>query len=320
MAEEATSICSICNKTADEGKKLLQCARCKDRLYCGMFSRPPIARPNPIAGKDCQSADWSTHKSVCKRQNYLLKVHLCPDDISDPQVFRTLSCPADATFEDLHEALQIAFGWASTHTYDFKVKDPVAEAANAAEHANLTKEQSMLKLIETITTTGAPPGGVPNLLRIVEDDLRGPGGVLGGKGIDFMHNGQRQHVRTPEKKSSTVKLRDVLDKPEYMDKPLEYEYDFGDCWEHAISLEGRGEGTAFFRCLDGEGHYVAEDVGSWRGWNKLKMAYRAQRPSGEQREQMRWFEQMASNRDMQGLGNGRDRIWAKGSINRRLAC
>lgn len=160
---------------------------------------------------------------------------------------------------------------------------------------------------------------MPYLLRIVEDDPRGPGGFLSGKGIDFMHNGQRQHARTPEKNSSRVKLRDVLEKPAYKDKPFEYEYDFGDCWEHAIALEGRSEGTDFFMCVDGEGHYVAEDVGSWRGWNRLKEAYRAQRPNQAQREKMRWFEQQASNRDARGLKNGRERVWAKGMINRRLA-
>ena len=160
---------------------------------------------------------------------------------------------------------------------------------------------------------------MPNLLRIVEDDPRGPGGFLGGKGIDMMHNGHRQHARTPEKKSSKVKLLDVLEKPAYKDKPFEYEYDFGDCWEHAITLEGRKEGTDFFMCVDGEGHHVAEDVGSCRGWNELKKAYRARRPNEEQRGTMRWFEQQASNRDAQGLRNGRERAWAKGMINRRLA-
>ena len=142
---------------------------------------------------------------------------------------------------------------------------------------------------------------------------------MSGKGIDMMHNGQRQHPRTPEKRSSKVKLLDVLEKPAYETAPLEYEYDFGDCWEHAITLEGRKEGTDFFACVDGEGHYVAEDVGSWRGWNELKRAYRAQRPNQEQRGKMRWFEQQASNRDAQGLKNGRERFWAKFMINRRLA-
>ena len=51
----------------------------------------------------------------------------------------------------------------------------------------------------------------------------------------------------------------------------------------------------------------------------MKKAYRTQRPDQEQREQMLWFEQMASNRNAQGLKNGRERVWAKGRINRRLA-
>ena len=160
---------------------------------------------------------------------------------------------------------------------------------------------------------------MPNLLRIVEDDPRGPGGFMSGKGIDIMHNGRRQHPETPETKSSRVKLRDVFEKSAYKDKPIEYEYDFGDCWEHAITLEGRKEGTGRFMCVDGEGHYVAEDAGSSGGWNELKKAYRAKRPDQEQREKMYWFEQQASNRDEHGLRNGREMTWAKDMINKRLA-
>ena len=37
---------------------------------------------------------------------------------------RTLSCPAEVPFYALHAALQIAFGWAGTHSFDFAVKDP----------------------------------------------------------------------------------------------------------------------------------------------------------------------------------------------------
>jgi hypothetical protein len=38
-------------------------------------------------------------------------------------------CPADCTFEDLHSALQDAFGWASTYSYDFAVLDPSYNAS-----------------------------------------------------------------------------------------------------------------------------------------------------------------------------------------------
>ena len=77
--------------------------------------------------------------------------------------------------------------------------------------------------------------------------------------------------------------------------------------------------TDFFQCTDGEGHGVAEDVGSVNGWEFLKQAYRSPRPNKEQREKMKWFETFASNKDRQGLGNGRDKLWARAEINSRLA-
>lgn len=176
-----------------------------------------------------------------------------------------------------------------------------------------------MKLIQSLKVNGTPGPQERYLLRIIEDDPHGPGGFTGGKGIDFMHNSSRQHPQTPEKKASRVKLWEVLDKPQYKDMPLEYEYDFGDCWTHAIELLGRSEVTGFFKCTDGQGHGVAEDVGSTRGWERLKAAYRAARPDKEQRSKMRWFETQASNGDREGLGNGRERSWAKGEINRRLS-
>ena len=183
--------------------------------------------------------------------------------------------------------LQIAFTWASTHTFDFKVRDPTEVARIAAEEENDTQEQSIMKLIQSIKENGRPGPQERYLLRIVEDDPHGPGGFAGGKGIDFMHISSRQHPQTPEKKASRVKLWEVLDKPQYKDMPLEYEYDFGDCWTHAIDLEGRSDVTGYFMCTAGQGHGVAEDVGCAPGWERLKAAYRAARPDKEQRSKMR---------------------------------
>lgn len=78
--------------------------------------------------KSCQEHDWPAHKAHCKAQNYILKIDLDPENITNPYVSRTLSCPASVTFEALHSALQVAFGWSTTHTYDFKIKDPNAES------------------------------------------------------------------------------------------------------------------------------------------------------------------------------------------------
>lgn len=58
----------------------------------------------------------------------------------------------------------------------------------------------------------------------------------------------------------------------------------------------------YFRCLSGEGHYVAEDVRSNRAWNRLKDAYAAANPTKEQLENMEWFETECSNKDPKGCG------------------
>ena len=56
----------------------------------------------------------------------------------------------------------------------------------------------------------------------------------------------------------------------------------------------------------------------WKGWKELKAADRAERPSKAQKDTMKWSEKRASNRDERGLGNGRERAWTKGQVNRRL--
>ena len=137
--------------------------------------------------------------------------------------------------------------------------------------------------------------------------------------VDSMHAMHRRHRDTPERKADRVRLYQVFDNAAYRDAPLEYEYDFGDCWEHAITVVGRADAaTDYFRCLDGEGHGVAEDVGGTKGWEALKAAYRADRPSREQREKMVWFERQASNEDRRGLRDGWEHGWPKSRVNARL--
>jgi len=51
--------------------------------------------------------------------NYILRIEVK----YDPVVWRTLSVPTTITFEKLHFAIQIAFGWANAHLYQFLVLD-----------------------------------------------------------------------------------------------------------------------------------------------------------------------------------------------------
>ena len=196
------------------------------------------------------------------------------------------------------------------------------ETRQDAFEANESQEDAMARIMETLMKNQGKPQSLRRyLLRIVEEDPNCMGNMgMCPKGLDFMHNDMRRHAQTPEKNSSKVHLHQVLEKPQYKGKPFEYEYeyDFGDCWCHEITALGREPATDFFLCKDGEGHYVAEDVGGTKGWENLKAAYRASRPDKEQRDKMIWFEQVTSNADPHGLRNGRERSWAKTSINGRL--
>lgn len=113
---------------------------------------------------------------------------------------RTLSCPARAKFSDLHKALQIAFAWSSTHTYDFKIKDPVLEAFLDAQDAAKGEAAQMAELMENMMSRtslfGQPaPAGRKYHLRVVQQE-----GEDGGQFYpDVMHSWQRENPETPEK-------------------------------------------------------------------------------------------------------------------------
>lgn len=205
----------------------------------------------------------------------------------DPPIHRTLSCPSTATFEDLHRALQVAFSWANTHTYDFKIKDPAVEAAWAAKQASQSKGDSLLEhILRCDPRNDDGSKNKQNLLRIVEDKPFGNNAV---RKVDAMHDNMRFSAKTPQKKGSKIRLFHVLDDPKYQGKPFEYEYDFGDSWLHDITRLGREDATTSFECVNGEGHGCAEDVGSDPGWAALKAAFWAPQPDEEQKEKMRWY-------------------------------
>jgi len=217
-----------------------------------------------------------------------------------------LSCPYSSTFLDLHIAIQIAFDWAGTHAFDFSIKDPNAEPEPVLDVNDMIKKY--------MSASGRGPqmdeGPPQNLLRIVSGSRHG---------IDRMHERFRTHSRTSEIPAGRIRFGKTMESKEYKGAPLEYDYDFGDGWKHHIEIIGRAPATNTFICTAGEGHGVAEDVGSLEGWQKLKEAYRTQSPNKEQKDKMQWFERMCSNKDSHGLGGERVHMWDQIGVNFKLS-
>ncbi|KAI0111609.1 MM3350-like domain-containing protein [Daldinia grandis] len=279
-----------CDK-ASNSTPLRQCKRCKKGSFCSL---------------DCWAAFWPAHRNRCVPQNYIVKFELSPKEITGPPIFRTLSCPADAVFHHLHMALQIAFGWATTHCFEFEASpmpSPEAIARIREMWMNPRSEQQPI-----------PSSPEQPLLRVVDPNKEDEGSF----GFDWQPSWAAQRPKPVEKKADNFMLFHFFDDPKYTSYKMVYNYDFGDCWEHEMTLLGRGDATHDFVCIDGVGHCAAEGVGGSMGWQDLKEAYRAARPDEAQRYKRRWFETMCSNADAVGLEGERVYVWDHLRINEQL--
>ncbi|KAK4211173.1 MM3350-like domain-containing protein [Rhypophila decipiens] len=267
---------------------LSRCARCQSESYCS---------------RACQSAAWKKHKPHCRPMNYVLKFDLHPGKITNPPVSRTLSCPArpEFSFYDLHITLQTAFGWKQMTTFDFAVIDPDF----------VQKEHDLASMIQfTRRLTMGDHSGAPReyLLRLTDPMTKIKGGA-GFHHVDEAVRRLREHPGTEEKMAHMMPLYKFFEDKRWEGKQLVYVYDFGNYWEHFMTL---------YKCVDGTGHYVAEDVGSWKGWEELKKAYRTTKPTKVQEERKTWFETRAANRDPKGLYGQRVHLFDKALCTKQL--
>jgi len=106
----------------------------------------------------------------------------------------------------LHMALQTAFGWATTHSFDFAVVDPAyREDDDIMGFINR-------RMAAGPTGRGLPPASMPReyVLRVVD-----PVEQTMFSGIDRMHEGMRRHPNTTEKKADKFKLFEMFDDAQF---------------------------------------------------------------------------------------------------------
>ncbi|KAI1375618.1 hypothetical protein F4677DRAFT_421886 [Hypoxylon crocopeplum] len=179
-----------CNATSTP-QVLLECARCDTVSYCS---------------KECQIAAWPVHKPTCRRQNYIIKFHVAPDIITNPPVVRTLSCPADALFSHLDMALQVAFGWASTHSFHFAVSNPDFVLPSPEECDRIAHQMLRLRMMGLENDASMPR---EFLFRVVDPSM--DVALL----ADRANQPYRSHPNTPEVGADDYKLYQLFDDPKY---------------------------------------------------------------------------------------------------------
>lgn len=121
--------------------------------------------------------------------------------------------------------------------------------------------------------------------------------------------------RVPRESSGDYQLQTYFETARFRDHDLIYQYDFGDSWEHIITVLGRGEKVDFFFCVDGEGHGCAEDAGGPTGWEDVRDAYKKRNGDKDLRE---WYEKNCTNGDPAGLKGEKVWRWDQAEINGHL--
>lgn len=119
----------------------------------------------------------------------------------------------------------------------------------------------------------------------------------------------------PRESTEDYKLQTYFENPRFRDQDLIYQYDFGDSWEHLITVLGRGDKVEFFFCVDGEGHRCAEDAGGPSGWEDVRDAYKKISGDKDLRE---WYEKTCTNGDAAGLKGEKVWRWDQAEINGHL--
>ncbi|MBS4190146.1 plasmid pRiA4b ORF-3 family protein [Bacillus sp. FJAT-49705] len=174
-------------------------------------------------------------------------------------VWRRIVVPVNITFDQLHEFLQTAFGWQDYHLHEFYVYEDAASVHERSINNFVYHEKGHKPIINLVCDEEA--FAYPNDVEM--------------------------------KLETDIKLSEYI--PAY--KKLEYNYDFGDNWQHEIKVEKMIDDydVNYPVCLEGEGSTPPEDVGGEHGYEEfLKILANPKHPD---------YKHMVEWGELQGYGD-----------------
>jgi hypothetical protein len=209
-----------------------------------------------LAGFECRTQDYAQHETECpgpKAKNFVFEVylvqtlHIQNQDPPDP-VSRGLSIPSSLTFDDLHRAIGIAFGWCEKGEYEFESQ---RESCKHISSRDSTVDGKKLNSWDNVVdSTRHKHGSRIQVDEVIKD-------------------------KDPENQLMWLYKRGRYDTgnartPYYTDKR----------WVHRIIFKGVDPKniTKYPICFGGFGHGPAEGLSELE-WEALKKAYLTQHPT-----------------------------------------
>lgn len=200
------------------------------RYYVGDGNKKHIS-PNEEMYKDLETFYGG---AIFRSRALELKITL---SLENHHVWRKLVVPVTMTFNQLHSAIQMAFGWRDYHLHEFYIFDDAMTGTIYGDDQNRNH-------------SAYNHGGYAPIVNLVmsEDDY------------EF-------EDEIPIKLEAGIKLSEYL--PKY--RKLKYNYDFGDDWQHYIDVEKVIDDYDKYYpiCLQGEGNAPPEDVGGEGGYEEF---------------------------------------------------
>jgi hypothetical protein len=177
-----------------------------------------------------------------------LKIKL---DHVNPTVMRRIEVPLDITLYDLHMALQTIMPWENCHLFGFSTRDnnwsggegdPFGDSDDdGGEAAETTLQEAF---------DSGPKAPDPAFLNLLKS--------LGAEAAAEKIVADSEAASAKRAKTKT--------------KTLTYTYDFGDSWNHKISIEkiiDPEPGAAYPRLIAGNGRCPPEDIGGSWGYEHM---------------------------------------------------
>ena len=196
-----------------------------------------------------------------------------------PKVWRRIEVPSTYTFWDLHSAIQDAMGWMDSHLHEFRIGRRGREITIGTE---AEEEAAGSEPTESFSFDSGP-SRLPKLESVA--DFRKFEAALARQLMSRVKE---------EMEASDRRLLEwetpIADHLAKKGDKADYTYDFGDDWEHRVSVVAiapRAPGTVYPVCVDGRRACPPEDCGG--PWNYADfLAVLADPKHEDHEEQLDW--------------------------------
>jgi len=214
--------------------------------------------------KPASRADIERPKSKQLNVDYLFTVRLV--DSEEPTIMRLLLVPSALTFGDLHDVLQITFGWANCHAHSFTVSRVPKEEETNSESGH------MLFTLQPSDT--------------LDSDT------------EFDERDEAEYTLADLYDSETYP--DGVDVSYTYDHGDSWEHSIEFLGQADLNLRRAAKIPSELKvaCLGGEGHPCAEDCGGAPGWENLKSIFKKR---GDPEGLKNWYKNICPNGERKGL-------------------